>query len=80
MFNIFITYFIIVVYLFFGYLIYNWSIIEICKDRHYGKLYEALTPNSKNLLLCIMMVMWLPLLIGEIICAIVKWIANYYID
>jgi hypothetical protein len=78
MFNIFLIYVIVVVYLFIGYQIHEYMIKELRKDNYGNKLYSMLGATSRVIVCLVTIVFWLPMFIGEIIYSVFMWIANYY--
>ena len=71
-------YLIISLYLCIGYVIHSSCIREIYKDSYYSKVYNSLSDNSKKIIMVILMIIWLPVTIGELITMLVKWIAENY--
>ena len=80
MFNIFLIYFSIIVYLFIGYQIHEYMIKELQKDNYGNKLYSMLGATSRVIVCLITSVFWLPMFIGEIIYSVFIWIAKYYYE
>lgn len=78
MFNIFLIYLIVVVYLFIGYQIHEYIIKELKKNNYGNKLYSMLGVTSRVIVCLVTTVFWLPMFIGEIIYSVFMWIAKYY--
>jgi hypothetical protein len=78
MFNIFLIYFVVVVYLFIGYQIHEYMIKELQKDNYGNKLYSMLGVTSRVIVCLVTTIFWLPLFIGEIIYSVFTWIAKNY--
>lgn len=76
--DIIMIYLIISLYLCIGYIIHNSCVREIQKDSYYGNIYNTLSNNSKRLLMVLLMVVWLPIIIGELVVMLVEWIAKNY--
>ena len=79
--SIIITYLIILLYIFVGYFIHNKSLDFISKDdKHLFSMYTRLSNSIKITLLILVVIFWLPIVIGEIFISFLNWFAKNYND
>lgn len=79
--SIIIIYLIILLYIFIGYYIHNKALDFIAQDdKNLFSLYNRLPNSIKITLLVLMVIFWLPIVVGEVFISFLKWFAKYYND
>lgn len=79
--SIITIYLFILLYIFIGYYIHNKSLDFIAQDdKNLFSLYNRLSNNIKITLLVLIVIFWLPIVIGEAFISFLNWFAKYYND
>jgi uncharacterized protein YneF (UPF0154 family) len=79
--SIIIIYLFILLYIFIGYFIHNKSLDFIAQDdKNLFSLYNRLSNSIKATLLVLIVIFWLPIVIGEVFISFLSWFAKYYND
>lgn len=79
--NIIIAYLIIILYIGVGYYIHNKCVEYTATDnKELYNLYSRLSNTLKITILIIIILFWLPIIIGDIFIAFLNWFAKTYND